>query len=370
MSSVFRGILFLAIIIFCCVLMPALYGSSLSQGLVTSDEEDLDQINAVPWDAVGVYHVAPVLKVLKRVEIVKTQQTSDSTPRVLKDQDWSFDKKTGRLRIKVSVDDKKESVVVYGKRVMPWAFKMQERLEPGSVKILLGDHAAVEGVDFEVDASEGYIGFLREEDSDPTKDYYISFMYRKGPGKSSLSRGGAIGNHRDRKAVRRFLDLPEEDAPMIDRGSSVGTNASFTGDPKVFTLMQPMHAEGMQVAVAKKGGSRGDLKWLSKEGDYTYDEETGIITLLKEIGLNRDKDYLFVSGVVKEKNLFLFHEAIEQGSIKVYVNDGWIREGKGFRVDYAQGRLLVLDPRITLPGAKYFIRTDTRAFGNMAPPDA
>ena len=55
----------------------------------------------------------------------------------------ALDKKTGRLTVKETVDNKSEMVRVQGKRTMPWAWKLQGAIS--EVKVLIGTEAAVRG---------------------------------------------------------------------------------------------------------------------------------------------------------------------------------------------------------------------------------
>jgi len=336
--------------------------------VVQPGEEPLDHINVQPLNDEGFYHVTPVFRILEKVVVVKKEASSDASRRTLKDKDWSFDREKGCLEVKAPVNNDKEKVIVYGTRELPWVWKLKESLEPGSVKVLLNDRAGVRGEDFEVDEEKGVIRFLKMDFCDSAKNHYISFGYKRDPENPNLFRGGAIGNHRDRKAVRSFLGLPEEEGSVENLQQSVGTNASFTDDPSKFTLTQPMQTKGLRVAVAKRG-EPGNLQWLKADENFTYDEKRGIITLLKDIPLDREKEYLFVSGIPARKNEFFMGEALAKGSVSVYLNNRWLVEGEGFEVDYEAGRITINDLSIENHSAKYYIKAGNQSFGNTVPPE-
>jgi len=67
----------------------------------------LDHINASPMEEAGGYHISPVFKKLVKVTVIKRggPYGPDHT-RTL--EGWNYDKKTGRLTVKETVDNEKE----------------------------------------------------------------------------------------------------------------------------------------------------------------------------------------------------------------------------------------------------------------------
>jgi len=166
------------------------------EGTVKSPQ-GLDHINASPMNKAGVYHISSVFQKLAKVTVIQREGPYgwDHT-RTL--EGWNYDKKTGQLTMKETVDDGKEMVVVYGKRTVPWAWQMQGPIS--DVKVLIGKEAAVRGEDYEVDEAAGTVRFRKKELCKKGVQYYICYVHRDEPSKS-----GSIGNHPDRALVRKFL---------------------------------------------------------------------------------------------------------------------------------------------------------------------
>ncbi|MFH2000225.1 MAG: hypothetical protein ABIK28_11125 [Planctomycetota bacterium] len=338
--------------------------SDTSDKTESNGEEKPDHTNASPMEGPGIYHVCTVYESLMEV---KVSNRSDKQKRTVPSDQWTFDKTAGRLEIETPIDDDQEMVIVYGKLEVPWAWQMTESLEPGSVKVLLDDRPGVRGVDFETDEEKGVIRFLKKELCHDGLEYYISFNYPRDRSQPQIGRGGAIGNHSDRKAVRRFLGLPEEEGPGKDQKNTVGTNASPTSDPRVYSMVRPMQSESIRVAVADRKKA-GDLNWLEKGEDYIYNEETGLITLLKEIVIDPEISFMFVSGIPANRGIFNFGKTIAPESTEVWLNGRQLIEGVGYTVDVAKGSVTVLDPAIKDKGAEFYIRSGGRSFGNGAAP--
>ncbi len=314
----------------------------------------LDHINASPMEEAGVYHISPVFKKLVKVAVIKRggPYGPDHT-RAL--EGWNYDKKKGWLTVKGTVDNEKEMVIVYGKRKVPWAWQMQGPIS--DVKVLIGKEAAVRGEDFEVDEAAGIVRFLKKGHCTKGVHYYINYQYRDEPGKC-----GSIGNHPDRALVRKFLGLHSTPDNVADLGKSVGTNASRTDNPKVWTMMQSMRSDSIKVGLGRRS-VKDKLDWLERGKDFAYDETLATITLLREIPLEEDT-WMFVSGVPTERGRFLFHSELTKEKVKVILGDRLLEEGVGYKVDYEQGIVTIVDKAMEKKGAKYFISAGSRSMGN------
>jgi hypothetical protein len=318
--------------------------------------KNLEHINASPIEETGVYHVSPVFKKVAKVTVIKRKRPygPDHT-RTLKG--WKFHKKTGRLTLKETVDNEKETVIVYGKRTVPWAWRMQGAIS--DVKILIGEEAAVRGEDYEVDEDAGLVRFLKKEHCKKGIHYYIGYGYRDEP-----SKGGAVGNHPDQALVRKLLGLHPTPDAKADVGKTVGSNASRTDDPKVWTMMQSMRSDSIKVGLGRNS-VKGKLEWLERGKDFAYDETLAKILLLRELPLESDS-WMYVGGVPTERGRFLFHSELTKGDVKVILGDRLLEEGTDYVVDYEQGIVAIVDKAIEKKSAKYYIAASRRSMGNLS----
>lgn len=142
--------------------------------------QDLEEINAPPMGETGAYHVSPVYEELVKVTLIK--RGGPRAPGYPKDlEGWNFDKRTGRLTVKETVDNRKEMVIVHGKLKVPWAWQMPEAI--ANVRVSIDKEEAVRGKDFEVDEGAGIVRFLKEELCHSSIHYYITYDYRDEPSK-------------------------------------------------------------------------------------------------------------------------------------------------------------------------------------------
>lgn len=146
-------------------------------------------------------------------------------------------------------------------------------------------------------------------------------------------------------------------------GGGVGTNAQPTDDARVFTLMNPLEAEGLNVSICA-GGRTSKMQPLEHGVDFAYDPLCGKIFLLREIAFDCAVDMLFVHGRVRDPGLFLFHRPLAAGSVRVILNGARLLEGKGFEVDREKGAVRILDPGIQESGAAYVLRAGEQFFCN------
>ncbi len=314
----------------------------------------LDNINANPTEETGAYHVSPVFEKLVKVAVVRRggPYGADHTKTL---EGWSCDKQTGRLTVKETVDNQTEMVLVCGKRQVPWAWHMQAALS--DVKVLIGEEAAVRGEDYEVDEAAGSVQFLKKEHCRKGVYYYISCKFRDQP-----SRSVSIGNHPDRALVRRFLGLHPTPDKRADTRKIVGTNASRTDDPKVWTMTRSMRPDSIRIGLGRRS-VKGKFDWLEHGKDFTYDETLATITLLREIPVEEDS-WMFVRGVPIRRGRFLLHSELAEGEVKVILGDRLLEEGVGYEMDYQQGIVTVVDKAIEKKGAEYYIAAGGRSIGN------
>jgi len=325
-------------------------------------EEEMYHDRVQPTDTPGEYYVADMMDSIEKVKAAYLKSKTDSkkaTPLDLTNDQWSFDKTTNLLHVKTDVDNEKQLVIIYGKQAIPWTWKLKGPLQTNSVRILIGDLTAVRGEDFEVNEEEGLIRFLKPDLCTDSTKYFITCGLKPVSGQPG-TRSMSMGNLDDQAAIRRFLGLPEQEDedPVPSVPNSVGTNATPIEPPYLFGLVQPVEEYGMKIALSKEG-QRGLSKWLTKIKDYTYDENTGIITMKEPIPEGYQQDYLFVSGVLKKDVLFL-HKDIKPGSVEIAFNEGCdnekkLKEGGGFIVNYANQTVTILDPLIKEKGTQIMI---------------
>jgi hypothetical protein len=116
------------------------------------------------------------------------------------------------------------------------------------------------------------------------------------------------------------------------------------------------------VAVAKKG-EPGRLRWLDRSEDFVYDDLLATIVFLGDIRLD-EGEFLFVQGVPRDRGVFFAHRALAQGEVSVTVDGRGLVEGTGFRVDYAAGKITVLDEAIRRTDAKFRVSAGNWTYGN------
>ena len=330
----------------------------------------LSETKASPTVQEGVYHVSWIFDRVENVTIGPKKGQPLAPSRTVPREQWAYDEDTGTLTIGAEVDNETEVVRVAGRRRVPWTWRAHADMDVDKVRMLIGDRTAVRGVDFEVDEGQGRIRMIKAEDCTDATHYYLFYQLKAGrqperAGGAFVWRAFADGNHPDKAAVRRFLGLPEGEPPNRERlRRSVGTNASPTADPRVYALAHIMEPDGLRLGVATRG-KPGNIRWLELGEDCTYDENEGLITLLKDITIDKATEYLFASGVPRP-DVFLFREPLKEGGVGVVLNDRELTEGVGFTVDYATGTVTILDEAIHETGVRYVVRAGNRVCANSA----
>lgn len=143
----------------------------------------------------------------------------------------------------------------------------------------------------------------------------------------------------------------------------IGLNATPTADPAVFTLFRPMRAEGMRVGIVSSD-SPDRTEWLDEGTNYTFDADGAKLMLRKGLRVAEGKAFLLVIGIPEPRNVFLFHESLPPGRVRVVVDDREIREGEGFLVEETSGRVTILDSAFARPGSSYTLTAGNVSFGN------
>jgi hypothetical protein len=161
--------------------------------------------NATPTKQPGVYFVMPVLKEVTGVHVIPLAAGSKDEKRVLERKDCKYDPKTGKIDVKVPVDDKTEMICVFGDPVVPWAWHLPDDIVVGSVRVLLRDQEAKLHQDFEIDTAKQQIRFLKPADCEPGTKYLIVYDLVSDPKRPTEHRAGSFGNHDDKALIDRFL---------------------------------------------------------------------------------------------------------------------------------------------------------------------
>ncbi len=376
MFAKIRDTCLVSIIVMTCAAMLAMTYSPQAQsipqpGIQQGDADGsgpaLDHINAENLGRIGntgLYHIMPNFESIQEVRAIEKAQPGDS--RVLKPEDWTFNEKTNQLTVTAPVDDDNEMLIVYGTLRIPWAWRTSKPLETNSVKVILGDRLGERGVDFEVEEAEGLIYFLKEEFCDRSLNHYIAYGYKPEPTQpSNVSIGGAIGNHRDRKTVRRLMGIPEDPEIRAAIGQSVGMNGTPTDDPMVYNLSQFVEEKTMRVGIAHRS-EPGNVNWLKKGVDYKYDSEKCQIILLIEIEIDQATHFLFLMAVPRN-DIFIFHDLTPSDPIEFIVDGTTLKQDRDFTVDYSTGKIQLIDPNLIQRGTQYYISARNCAYGNYSP---
>ena len=355
MSGKLRGTLTIAIAL-AAVATVLTFGPAAARAQQVETAK-VDHINARPTGKAGVYFVSPVFERITKVIVFnrKGPYGPEHTRTLLPGEGYSFDRATGYLKLQAAVDDKQKMVTVHGVRVQPWQWRAQTAIEPDSVKLRFRDRDdGVRGVDYEVDAEPSRVRLLKAELAE--QHYYLSYTLREDKATPNRARYIAIGNWNPSSGKGATTAA----APAFKPGM-VGTNATATKDPRVFLITQPMDSESIRVALATRGKA-GDLQWLKRGQDYSYDQSDGRIVLLREIAVD-ESHYLFVHGIPKDPSLHLLHRPLKKGEVSVTIGGRTLVEGEGFTVDYEKGIVRVLDPAVRDKDVKYRVKAGSFAFG-------
>ncbi len=129
-----------------------------------------------------------------------------------------------------------------------------------------------------------------------------------------------------------------------DIGKPIGTNASCSDNPKVWTMTQSMRPDSIKVGLGRQS-VKGKLDWLERGKDFAYDETLATITLLREIPLEEDS-WMFVSGVPTKHGRILLHSELTKGEVEVTLGGRLLKEGVDYEVDYEQGIVTIVDKAI------------------------
>ena len=73
---------------------------------------------------------------------------------------------------------------------------------------------------------------------------------------------------------------------------------------------------------------------------------------------------MLARGVPTDRGRFLLRSKLTKGEVKVILGDRLLEEGVGYKVDYEQGIVTIVDKAIEKKGAKYYISAGGRSTGN------
>ncbi|MFH1738960.1 MAG: M56 family metallopeptidase [bacterium] len=218
----------------------------------------------------------------------------------------------------------------------PNIFLLHRPLREGSITATLNGEELKEGEDFVVDYEKGKITVLASGMEDEDAEFKMR------AGNWSFTRS----NRPPEPGNRGFLDAEDYD-PSVSLSGSVGTNALPTDEPMVYSLHRPYQLKGFVLGIGDRTKKAGDIRWMKRDRDYTYDEDTGFITFPgDQLPFNPDRgEYIFISAVPRQ-DLFWFHKALSPGDVQITLNGKELKEGEDFVVDYEKGSVKVLDPAI------------------------
>jgi beta-lactamase regulating signal transducer with metallopeptidase domain len=127
--------------------------------------------------------------------------------------------------------------------------------------------------------------------------------------------------------------------------------------PYTYGLRRPVKEDNMKIMLMDDNGISSGNKFLTKGKDYSYNEDNGLITLKKTIPAEYISNLIYVDGTVKKDMPFFLHQEIRKGSVEVVLNEGCdnektLEEGAGFKVDYKNQTVDVIDPQFREEGTK------------------
>jgi len=261
-------------------------------------EDNLFNINLEPTDTLGEYWILPVMDKIEKVVIVSVKNNKPVTEKELSEDQWSFNKTTHILQIKANVDNEKEWVIIYGKQAIPWIWKFREPLESININYRDSNDNLVRGEDFEADEAEGIIRFLKPELCKDTTMYSIRARLKSTPEKPG-SRTISIVKKRDQGAFQMFRGYLIEGEEIAD---SVATGVISIKHPYTFKVEQFVLEKRIKVSLIKpwKNNRWGSRRYLKKDIDYSYNENTGIITLKEPLPVGYQIRDILVTGNFKK----------------------------------------------------------------------
>jgi len=220
-------------------------------------------------------------------------------------------------------------------------FVFDTPIQPGDVWVEIDRKKMKEGEDYTVDYQNGKVIVTNPAIKRPQAEYLVQAGNR------------AFGNTSGIPRNRNIADSTDYD-PNVDYSQSVVIKPRATSDRTVYPLYRLLQTRGLLVCIGKQGDPNY-LRWLKRDRDYIYSEETAQITLLENMVPLKEEtgEYVLVEGIPR-RDLFLFKIGpIKPGNVRVVVNGQEMKEGKDYFVDYQNGRVHVTNPVILEKDADY-----------------
>ncbi|HPO08056.1 MAG TPA: hypothetical protein PLZ55_05265, partial [bacterium] len=265
-------------------------------------------------------------------------------------QDYTYNEETGEITFpgeKVPFDENAGDCVHVSGIPIPGLFKFDAPIRQLGAAVKINGEEMEDGKDYIVDYEKNTIRVtnpaIQEKDA--------KYLVRAGNHYFSNIGSDKADEPKEAPGALSFADCEDYDPTVRNY---VGTNAAPTNDPMVYQVRQPLQKKGFIMGMGDQTQGTGILRWFKRDRDYTYDEDTGEIRFPGDkLPFNPDKEEdLFISGVPRQ-DLFFFQRALEKGSVQVTLNGKELTEGDGFVVDYANGRVKVLNSAINEYRAKY-----------------
>jgi hypothetical protein len=168
---------------------------------------------------------------------------------------------------------------------------------------------------------------------------------------------GMIRRDVEIKAGEEALIEIQIDPPPIDFGITVETQAVPSKDPFVFYPLRPFLKKNLRAAIARKD-RKAEPRWLKMWEDFGYNEEKTVLWFLKDIPIDREREFILLKGIPYPRNIFFFNKQLDPGTVEMILNGRKLIEGEGFIVNYKLGKITVLDPDIEEAGAEFTIRSE------------
>ncbi len=303
--------------------------------------------NATPTNTPGLYVLSQPMEAEKGMGVgIATRKTSGNVKWLKENEQYTYDEEKGLIQLLDGIGpnrDRGEYLFVMGD---PYdnVFLTHGPLQIGDVTGTINGRQIVEGENVIVDYETGRIT-LTDPDAQ-RRDAKIDLH----------AANHTFTQNSDEYRGRGFADSDDYD-PEIDMYKTIGTNASPTDDPKLYVLQRRMQTKGLILAIANKN-TPGDLKWLKRDWDYSYDESLGEIHFLRDIQYDKENEYIFVHGVPNPNNIFYYRRPLAPGSVSVVIEGRSLTEGAGFTVDYEKGIVTVLDPELDKLHVSFHISVD------------
>ena len=182
-------------------------------------------------------------------------------------------------------DIESNAIMENGKRVIPWAWKINEQGELSSIRVLIGEREGKEGVDFSFDPQTRILRFLKPEDCAASTQYMIGYESKRDLRASGHS-GGQFGNHTDKTLLRHWMGMP-------DQGEATATALFLRkeNDASIYFLSQePVFLSLNALFIIN---SDHGVRYVAKNG-WNYDSAKNLLAV--QTAVDPEKDSIQVIG--------------------------------------------------------------------------